>query len=47
MKTTGLAKEMIATILEKAGIDGNRRGETFTLEEFARIANAWSTLEEK
>ena len=47
MKTTGLAKEMIATILEKAGIDGNRRGETFTLEEFARIANAWSTLEVK
>lgn len=44
MKTTGLKKEQIEAILAKAGIDGNRRGETFDLQEFATIANAWSEL---
>lgn len=44
MKTTGLKKEQIEAILTKAGIDGNRRGETFDLQEFATIANAWSEL---
>ncbi len=45
MKTTGLPKEMITEILEKAGIDGQRRGETLELDEFASIANAWAALE--
>lgn len=44
MKTTGLSKEQIEAVLQESGIDGNRRGETFTLEEFAAIANAWSRL---
>ena len=44
MKTTGLAKEQIAAILEKAGIDGFLRGETFTLDDFAALANAWHEL---
>lgn len=44
MKTTGLSKEDIAAILDKAGIDGNRRGETFSLQEFADIANSWCSL---
>lgn len=44
MKTTGLGKEQIDIILQKAGIDGQRRGETFSLQEFADIANAWATL---
>ncbi|WP_251425299.1 16S rRNA (adenine(1518)-N(6)/adenine(1519)-N(6))-dimethyltransferase RsmA [Veillonella agrestimuris] len=44
MKTTGLGKEQIDMILQKAGIDGQRRGETFSLQEFADIANAWATL---
>ena len=35
MKTTGLSK---------ANIDGQRRGETFTLQEFADVANAWAAL---
>ena len=25
-------------------IDGQRRGETFTLQEFADVANAWASL---
>lgn len=41
MKNTGLSKEDIATVLEEAGIDGTRRGETLSLQEFADVANAW------
>lgn len=43
MRTTGLTKEQIATLLEASQIDGTRRGETLSLEEFATIANAWET----
>jgi 16S rRNA A1518/A1519 N6-dimethyltransferase RsmA/KsgA/DIM1 with predicted DNA glycosylase/AP lyase activity len=32
-------------ILAKAGIDGNRRGETLSLEEFARLSDAFETGE--
>lgn len=45
MKTTGLSKDMIDQILAKASIDGSRRGETFSLQEFADLANAWYELE--
>lgn len=44
MRTTGLLKEQIEVILSKAGIDGQRRGETFSLQEFADVANAWAEL---
>ncbi|WP_314356996.1 16S rRNA (adenine(1518)-N(6)/adenine(1519)-N(6))-dimethyltransferase RsmA [uncultured Veillonella sp.] len=44
MKTTGLSKDRIEELLAKANIDGQRRGETFTLQEFADVANAWATL---
>ena len=44
MKTTGLSKEQIAAILEQAGIDGQRRGETLGLKEFADLANTWCQL---
>lgn len=44
MKTTGLSKDRIEELLAKANIDGQRRGETFTLQEFADIANAWAVL---
>ena len=44
MKTTGLSKDRIEELLAKANIDGQRRGETFTLQEFADVANAWSSL---
>lgn len=44
MKTTGLTRDRIEELLAKANIDGHRRGETFTLQEFADVANAWATL---
>ena len=44
MKTTGLSKDRIDELLLKANIDGQRRGETFTLQEFADVANAWASL---
>ena len=44
MKTTGLSKNRIEELLAKANIDGQRRGETFTFQEFADVANAWASL---
>ena len=44
MKTTGLSKDRIEELLAKANIDGQRRGETFILQEFADVANAWASL---
>ena len=44
MKTTGLSKDRIEALLAKANIDGQRRGETFTLQEFADVANALASL---
>ena len=44
MKTTGLTKNQIDELLAKANIDGQRRGETFSLQEFADVANAWAAL---
>ncbi|MCC2250584.1 16S rRNA (adenine(1518)-N(6)/adenine(1519)-N(6))-dimethyltransferase RsmA [Virgibacillus sp. AGTR] len=34
-------KETIVQLLEEAGIDGNRRGESLSIEEFAVLANAF------
>jgi len=41
LKTTGVPVETLKTILAAAGIDGTRRGETLSLDEFAALANAW------
>ncbi|MBO5666992.1 MAG: 16S rRNA (adenine(1518)-N(6)/adenine(1519)-N(6))-dimethyltransferase, partial [Firmicutes bacterium] len=35
----GLAKDRVAEVLAEAGIEANRRAETLSIEEFARIAN--------
>jgi 16S rRNA (adenine1518-N6/adenine1519-N6)-dimethyltransferase len=40
LKAMGLEKDAVKTILEKSEIDGVRRGETLSLEEFAKIADA-------
>jgi 16S rRNA (adenine1518-N6/adenine1519-N6)-dimethyltransferase len=37
---TRLTGEDIAAILDRLGIDGRRRGETLTVEEFGRLSNA-------
>lgn len=39
LKTMGIAVEVIKKAIEDANIDGTRRGETLTLEEFASIAD--------
>lgn len=39
LKTMGIPVEVVQTALIEAGIDGTRRGETLTLEEFAKIAD--------
>lgn len=39
LKTMGIAVEVIKKAIEDANIDGTRRGETLTLEEFATIAD--------
>ena len=44
MKTTGLTRDRIEELLAKANIAGQRRGETFTLQDFADVANAWAAL---
>lgn len=41
LKITGVPVETLKAILEKAGIDGTRRGETLSLDEFAAISNVW------
>lgn len=41
MKSGGIPAEWIPEILAKAGIDGKRRGETFSMEEYGRLADAW------
>ena len=44
LKAAGLTAETVSIVLDAAGIDGVRRGETLSLQEFAAIANAWSDL---
>ena len=41
LAAAGLSKELISLILTQAGIDGQRRGETLSLQEFASVANCW------
>lgn len=47
MKSGGIPAELGAAMLEAAGVDGKRRGETFSMEEYARLADAWHDLKEK
>lgn len=44
MKNGGIPQDLAEKILEKAGIDGKRRGETFSMEEYGRLADAWYDL---
>lgn len=47
IKTMGIPAQTLEAALERAGIDGRRRGETLALEEFAAIANAVRLLREE
>ncbi|SCM82075.1 Ribosomal RNA small subunit methyltransferase A [uncultured Sporomusa sp.] len=44
LKANGLDKAAVEKVLAQAGIDGTRRGEQLSLDEFAAIANAWTGL---
>lgn len=44
LKGGGLPKEQVGDAMESAGIDKTRRGETLSLEEFGRLADAFSKL---
>ena len=44
LKAAGLSKEDMQQVLNQAGVDGGRRGEQLSLDEFAAIANAWTKL---
>ena len=39
-ESLGMDREKVASLCRAAGIDGRRRGETLTLDEFARLAHA-------
>lgn len=45
LKAMGVDKGIVQDVLESAGIDGVRRGETLSLAEFARIADAVTQLQ--
>lgn len=40
----GLPKEAVNTALKRAGVDGSRRGETLTLEEFCNLSDVFGTV---
>lgn len=42
LKGAGIQAELVKTMLGSSGIDGQRRGETLSLAEFAGLANAWA-----
>ncbi|MCI5836664.1 MAG: 16S rRNA (adenine(1518)-N(6)/adenine(1519)-N(6))-dimethyltransferase RsmA [Veillonellaceae bacterium] len=46
LRAAGWDPEACDRLLAAAGIDGARRGETFSLEEFARLADAAAALQE-
>lgn len=45
LKSMGVDKNIIAEVLDKAGIEATRRGETLTMEEFGAIANILAQME--
>ena len=47
LKGAGVSKDDIQQILAASGIDGSRRGETFSLDEFAAVSDAWTRLIQK
>ena len=44
LKSGGFTAETVHAMLDAAGVDGKRRGETLSLEEFSALANAYVTM---
>ena len=43
----GLPDEAVSAMLKETGIDGTRRGETLTLEEFAALSRIYGRMKEE
>lgn len=41
MKAGGIEKDIAEDILARTGMDGQRRGETFSLDEYGALSDAW------
>lgn len=41
LKNLGLSGDQVQQLLAEAGIDGKRRGESLTMEEFGNLARAY------
>ena len=46
LKTLGISSDQVQQLLEAAGIDGKRRGESLTMEEFGDLTRAYQELGE-
>ncbi len=46
LKNMGIKGEQVAKWLELAGVDGKRRAETLSLEDFAKLTNTFATSKE-
>ena len=44
LRNIGLKGEQVQAWLTKAGIDGKRRGETLTIEEYAKLSNVYEEM---
>ena len=42
LKNMGIKSEQVAKLLELAGVDGKRRAETLSLEDFAKLTNSFN-----
>ena len=42
LKNMGIKSEQVAKWLELAGVDGKRRAETLSLEDFAKLTNSFN-----
>lgn len=42
LKSRGLSSDQVKTLMERAGIDGKRRGESLSMEEFGKLTKAYA-----
>lgn len=42
LKSLGLSSDQVKTLMERAGIDGKRRGESLSMEEFGKLTKAYA-----
>ena len=44
LKTLGITPDQVKELLDGAGIDGKRRGESLSMDEFGSLARAYGKL---